>query len=45
MEIIMSKYKIKDEEKVIFVKWVTRKGKKIYAYQYGLKAFPIVVKA
>ena len=28
---------------VIFVKWITVKGKRIYASQYGLKAFPIAV--
>lgn len=32
-------------EKVIFVKWITRNGKRYYAFQYGLKAFPITVKA
>jgi len=28
---------------VIFVKWITVKGKRLYASQYGLKAFPITV--
>jgi hypothetical protein len=29
---------------VKFVAWITRGGKRIYARQYGLRAFPIVVK-
>lgn len=28
---------------VIFTKWITRNGKRIYASQYGLKAFKLVI--
>jgi len=28
---------------VVFTKWITRNGKKIYASQYGLKAFKLVI--
>ncbi len=28
---------------VIFRPWITRNGKRIYASQYGLRAFPIPV--
>lgn len=27
-----------------FVAWITRGGKRVYARQYGLRAFPLVVK-
>lgn len=29
--------------KYIFVKWITRNGRRVYASQYGLKAFRIWV--
>ena len=28
---------------VIFTKWITKNGKRIYASQYGLKAFKLVI--
>jgi hypothetical protein len=37
--------KKKNSGKVIFRPWITRNGKRIYASQYGLKAFPIRVKS
>ncbi len=27
-----------------FVAWITRRGRRIYASQFGLRAFPLVVK-
>ena len=34
-----------DEYEVIFVRWITtRKGKRIYAAQFGKEAFPIRVR-
>jgi len=30
---------------VIYVKWITRNGKRIYASQYGLKAFRLEIPA
>jgi hypothetical protein len=36
--------KLAKDEEVIFVKWITRNGKRIYASQYGKKAFPLIVK-
>jgi hypothetical protein len=30
-------------KRVVFRPWITRNGKRIYASQYGLRAFPIVV--
>lgn len=33
-----------DEYEYIFVKWITRAGKRIYASQYGKQAFRIRVK-
>jgi len=27
----------------IFVKWITRNGRRVYAHEYGLKAFRIWV--
>ncbi len=35
---------LKSNEKYIFVKWITRKGKRVYAAQYGYNAFRIKVK-
>lgn len=33
-------------DRVIYRPWITTKsGKRIYAYQYGLRAFRIVIKA
>ena len=32
-------------KKYVFVKYITRNGRIIYASQYGLKAFPILVDA
>lgn len=32
-------------EKYIFVKFITKNGHRIYAHQYGLKAFRIKVKS
>ncbi|MEQ9326793.1 MAG: hypothetical protein RJQ21_05815 [Rhodospirillales bacterium] len=32
------------EYEYLFVRWITRGGKRIYASQYGLKAFRIKVK-
>ncbi len=37
--------KIPKGKKIIFVRWITRKGKKIYASYYGKKAFAILVDA
>lgn len=35
----------KDDRKLIFVAYITtRKGNRVYASKYGLKAFPIWVK-
>lgn len=31
-------------EEEIFTKFITRNGKRIYAWQYGLEAFRIIVK-
>ena len=28
---------------VVFTKWITRNGKRIYASQYGLQAFKLVI--
>ena len=28
---------------IIFTKWITRNGKRIYASQHGLKAFRLVI--
>jgi len=39
----MRKIKENSGKKVIFVKWITRNGKRYYASQYGLIAFPITV--
>lgn len=33
-----------DVYETIFVRWITRNGKKIYASQFGLEAFPIRVR-
>lgn len=30
-----------EDEIVIFRPWITKNGKRIYAYWYGFKAFPI----
>ncbi len=30
-------------KKVVFVKWITRRGRRVYASQYGLQAFRIWV--
>lgn len=32
-------------KRVIWRPWITRKGKRIYASSYGLRAFPIIVDA
>lgn len=32
------------EDKYIYRPWITKKGVRIYAKQYGLKAFKILVK-
>jgi len=34
---------LKDDKVVIFVKWITRNGKRIYASSYGLKAFRLEI--
>lgn len=33
-----------DNSEIIFRPWITRNGKRIYAKQFGLRAFPIRVK-
>jgi len=33
----------KSDVVVIFVKWITRNGKRIYASSYGLKAFRLEI--
>ena len=33
----------KDDIVVIYVKWITRNGKRIYASSYGLKAFRLEI--
>lgn len=35
---------LEDEFEYIYTKFITKNGKRIYAYQYGLKAFRIKVK-
>ena len=40
----MNIHKEPEAERVIFRKWITRNGKRIYAFEYGLKAFPIIVR-
>jgi hypothetical protein len=32
-------------KKEIFVRWITRNGRRVYASQYGLQAFRIIVDA
>ena len=37
--------KIQEGEQVVFVTYITLKnGKRLYAWQYGLKAFPLKVR-
>ena len=40
----MMNHHLAPDEKYIFVKWITRKGKRVYATQYGYSAFRIKVK-
>lgn len=40
----MSKYPLDHEYEIRFVKWITIKGRRIYASQYGRTAFPIKVR-
>jgi len=42
---MMKNHQTDSESTIIFVASITtKKGKKIYAYQYGKKAFPIKIK-
>lgn len=36
---------VPDGKRVIWRPWITKNGKRIYASQYGLRAFPIIVDA
>ena len=39
----MSKVSVPPGKRVIWRAWITIKGKRIYAWQRGLRAFPILV--
>lgn len=39
----MSKVRVPPGKRVIWRPWITVKGKRIYAYQRGIRAFPIIV--
>lgn len=41
----MSKYVVPAGKRVVWRAFITRKGRRIYASQYGLRAFPILVDA
>lgn len=39
----MSKVRVPPGKRVIWRPWITVKGKRIYAHQRGIRAFPIIV--
>lgn len=39
-----TKKKVPPGKRLIFRAWITRNGKRVYASQYGLKGFPILVR-
>jgi hypothetical protein len=40
----MPKIKVPPGYRLIFRAWITRNGKRLYAKDYGLKGFPILVR-
>lgn len=41
----MTRTCVPDGKRVIWRPWITKNGKRVYASQYGMRAFPIVVDA
>ncbi|NKJ40807.1 hypothetical protein C8K11_110169 [Novosphingobium sp. GV055] len=39
----MSRSRVPDGKRVIWRPWITKNGKRVFASQYGLRAFPILV--
>ena len=41
----MTKYTVPPGKRVIWRAYITKKGKRVYASSFGLRAFPIIVDA